>query len=384
MTFYKTYGLKAGNPQRYYKPILFFLWVIVETALTWHYGVVTYLEADKYISQAQYFIQHGTLSTNNYWLYSTEVFLIVTAIKLHLNFAAIAVLQLLLNLFSTWMFYKLAQSLLKNEMLAFLAVVIFIINIPYQVYNSFLFTESIFYSLTVIYSSYLLRLQKLNLKNIFVLILLIVLMSVTRPTGILFFGSTALYISFCFLNKASLLTKILVASGAIIIFIGTLNILLGAGGSLDFMLPFKKENIICGVNTNSNVEINTIEKGNSVQGILYYIINNKEQFIRLAKLKTISFFGLIRSYYSTFHNVFLVIFFYPFYILSLIGFWKMFKRKNQQVIYLLTIIALYWITTMLTCDDWHNRFVLTVTPFIFLIAFSAFTNQKASLKNEKI
>ncbi|MGH2565916.1 MAG: hypothetical protein ACRDE5_15470, partial [Ginsengibacter sp.] len=300
-----------------------------------HYGVVTYLEADKYISQAEYFIQHGNFSTNNYWLYSTEVFLIVAALKLHLSFAVIAVLQLLLNLFSTWMFYKLAFFFLKKETLAFLVTIFFIINIPYQVYNSFLFTESIFYSLTVIYSSYLLRLQKLTLKNVFILILLLVLMSVTRPTGILFFGATALYIFFRFLNKISLFIKILIVACSLIIFIGTLNIMLNAGGSLDFMLPFKKENIICGVNTNNNAEINTIEKGNSLQGIAYYVFNNKEQFLKLAKLKTISFFGLLRNYYSTFHNVFLVVFFYPFYLLSLIGLWKMFKIKKKEVIYLL-------------------------------------------------
>ena len=376
MGFYKTFDFKSGNLRRYDKTILLLLWLIVQSSLIWHYGVVTYLEADKYISQAQYFIQHGTLSTNNYWLYSTEVFLIVAAIKLHLGFAVIAILQLLLNLFSTWMFYKLALFFLKKETLASFATILFIINIPYQIYNSFLFTESIFYSLTIIYSSYLLRLQRLAVKNILVLILLLALMSVTRPTGILFFGATALYIFFRFLNKLSLLVKILIVACSLIIFIGTLNIMMNTGGSLDFMLPFKKENIICGVNTNNNVEINTIEKGNSLQGIVYYIYNNKDQFFKLARLKTISFFGLIRNYYSTFHNVFLVIFFYPFYLLSLIGLWKMCKRKKPELIYLVTIFLLYWITTMLTCDDWHNRFILTAMPFIFLIAFAAFTNEQ--------
>jgi hypothetical protein len=382
MSFYKTYDFKSGNLRRYDKTILLLLWFIVQGFLLWHYGVVTYLEADKYISQAEYFIQHGTLSTNNYWLYSTEVFLIVAAIKLHLGFTVIAIVQLLLNLFSTWMFYKLALSFLKRELLAFIVTIIFIINIPYQVYNSFLFTESIFYSLTVIYSSYLLRLQKLTIKSVITLLFLLLLMIITRPTGILFFGATALYIPFMFFNNISLWYKLLIIGFTVTVFIGTLNIIMNAGGSLDFMLPFKKENIICGVNTNNNVEINTIEKGNSIEGIVYYIANNKDQFFKLAKLKTISFFGLIRNYYSAFHNAYLVIFFYPLYLLSFIGLWKMLKRKNRKIIYLLTIILLYWITTLLTCDDWHNRFVLTVSPFIFLIAFAAFTSKHDALKNE--
>jgi hypothetical protein len=153
--------------------------------------------------------------------------------------------------------------------------------------------------------------------------------------------------------------------------------MLRVGGSLDFMVPFEKENIICGVPTTDHAKIKTFEKGNSVQGILYYIFNNEKQFFRLSKLKTISFFGLLRNYYSRLHNVFLVLFFYPFYLLSFAGAWRMFRRKEPTFYYLLAIILLYWITTLLTCDDWHNRFILTVFPFIFLIGFSALIKGKS-------
>jgi hypothetical protein len=151
--------------------------------------------------------------------------------------------------------------------------------------------------------------------------------------------------------------------------------MLQAGGSLNFMLPFKKENIICGVPTTNNLEIKTLEKGNSVEGILYYIFNNGKQFLRLAGLKTVSFFGMVRNYYSSFHNIFLVLFFYPFYFLALAGFFNISPGKKPVFVYLSVIVLLYWITTLLTCDDWHNRFILTVFPFIFLIAFSAFTKR---------
>ncbi len=153
----------------------------------------------------------------------------------------------------------------------------------------------------------------------------------------------------------------------------SINSMLNTGGSLDFMLPFKKENIICGVNTVDNADIKTFEKGNSLKGIAYYIFYNKEQFLRLAKLKTFAFFGMLRSYYSTSHNIFLILFFYPFYILSFIGIWKKIKMNDKRIIYFITVTLLYWGTTLLTCDDWHNRFVLTITPFLFLLSFAAFS-----------
>jgi hypothetical protein len=306
--------------------------------------------------------------------------LIVAAIKLHLDFIFIVIIQWLLNLFATWMFFQLVVYILKKPLLVFLATFIFIINITYQVYNSFLFTESVFYSLTVIYSSYLLRIEKLNSKKIAILILLLILLSVTRPTGILFFPTTAIYIFFRFMKNISVWHKIAIVFSAFIIFYFSVNQMLQSGGEFDFMLPFRKENIICGVSTTTNANIEVMEKGNSLEGIVYYIFHNKDQFLKLAGLKTISFFGLTRNYYSPLHNLYLIIFFYPIYFLSIIGIIKLIKKKEKEIIYLVTIILLYWITTLLTCDDWHNRFILTVSPFIFLIAFAAFTPSKNAEK----
>lgn len=378
--------MKFEITKKLYQPkfifiLLGFFWLIIEAALFWQRGIVTGFEAIKYIDEAQHFLQFGTLSSNNFWLYSTEIFLIAAALKLHLNFIFIVMIQWLLNLFATWMFYELAIYILKKPLLAFLATFIFIINITYQVYNSFLFTESIFYSLTVIYSSYLLRIKRLALKNVTTLILLLILLSLTRPTGILFFPATAIYTFFRFTKNISAWYKFAIFFSALIIFYFLINQMLQSGGEFDFMLPFRKENIICGVSTTQNANIEVMEKGNSLEGLLYYIFHNKDQFLKLARLKTVSFFGLTRSYYSPMHNFYLTIFFYPLYFLSIIGLIKMFLKKEKAIIYLLTIILLYWITTLLTCDDWHNRFILTVSPFIFLIAFAAFTSSKISTES---
>ncbi len=378
MNFFK--NLKETFHKRQFI-FLLFLWAVVQGLLLRQYGIVTSLEATKYIDEANHFLQFGYFNTNNHYLYSTEIFLIAAVIKLHLGFSVIVVVQLLLNLLATIMFYKLSNFFLKKPFLAALATLFFIINIPYQSYTGYLFTESIFYSLTIIYSSYVLRLKKLTAKDCLFILLFAVLLSITRPTGILFFVSTLLYIFFRFLYNIRLPYKILLISVSLVICLIAINTMLQAGGSLDFMLPFKKENIICGVNTVSNADIKTIEKGNSIQGIVYYIFNNKEQFFKLARLKTLAFFGMLRTYFSLFHNTLLALFFYPFYILSFIGTWKKIKRRETTLIYIISIILLYWFTTLLTCDDWHNRFILTISPFLFLLGFAAFTG-KSSVSKE--
>ena len=377
MNFFK--NLKITSQKQQFIPLLF-LWAVVQGLLIRQYGIVTSLEATKYIDEANHLLQSGSLSSNNYYLYSTEILLIAGVIKLHLGFSVIVVIQLLLNLLATIMFYKLSLFFLKKRLLATAATVFFIINIPYQLYTGYLFTESIFYSLTIIYSSCVLRLGKLDFKNWLFILLFAALLSITRPTGILFFLSTLLYIFFRFLYNIRLLYKIILISVSLVVCLMAINTMLQAGGSLDFMLPFKKENIICGVNTVNNANIKTLEKGNSIQGIIYYIFNNKEQFLRLARLKTLAFFGMLRTYFSPFHNILLALFFYPFYILSFIGTWKKIKQQKASLIYFISIIVLYWVTTLLTCDDWHNRFILTVSPFLFLLGFAAFTAKNSVLK----
>ncbi|MEO6136854.1 MAG: hypothetical protein ABIP35_16995 [Ginsengibacter sp.] len=362
---------RISIPKQYL--ILLIVWAIIQSWLLLKNGIVTNLEATKYINEANHFLETRDFSAPNFYLYSTQILLIAAAIKIKAGFISVVIIQWILNLLATFMLYKLALIFLKKEWLAFLATAIFIIDIPYQHYNSYLYTESIFYSLTIIFSSYLLRIKKLNIDTISFIAIMLLLLSITRPTGILFFTATAIYLFFRFLYRITFIYKTLITVGTLIIFLAVIDQMLQTGGNFNFMLPFEKENIICGVNTTSEVSIKTIHESNSLKGIVYYIANNEEQFFRLARLKTIAFFGFTRDYYSSAHNWFLILFYYPFYLLSIVGIWKKIKQKDKSLLFMISIIILYWITTLLTCDDWHNRFILTVFPFFFLTGLAAFT-----------
>ena len=142
-----------------------------------------------------------------------------------------------------------------------------------------------------------------------------------------------------------------------------------SGGELDFMLPFKDEQIICGVPTLSGfAEINITKNANSLYGLFYYIVHNFGQFMKMAWLRTLAFFGLYRKYYSTAHNIYLVTYFYSLDIGAFLGSYYWFKKHSYPLLYFYSIIALVWVTTMLTCDDWHNRFYLGISPYIILLS----------------
>jgi hypothetical protein len=214
----------------------------------------------------------------------------------------------------------------------------------------------------------LLRIQTFGLKQLIVVLITLTLISVTRPTGLLFLPPTFLYLYFRFFHGPGSVYKISFLLLLTALFFYFLNAAIGSGGELDFMLPARTEQIICGVATvPSPVAIDEAKNYNSVYGLFYYVTHNFSQFSRLALKRTIAFFGVLRSYYSMLHNVCLVLLYYPIYILATLAarYWL---KKPLILLYIISLVFLNLITAVVSCDDWHNRFFLTITPYLIFLA----------------
>ena len=223
--------------------ILACCWAVVQTLLYCQYGIVTELEAHKYIVEADNLIENGKVSSPNFWLYSTQILLFTAAKKLHSGFISVAIIQWRFNGLTTWVLYKFSTKI-SNRITGLLVGLLFIFNIPIQTFNFFLQTESLFLSFTLLFSCYLLRLQKLTLKKFIALFLFLVLICFTRPTGLLWVPCAFLYLFFRFFKAFSVPLKIGITVLTSVGFLFFLNMALGSGGELDFMLPFRDENII--------------------------------------------------------------------------------------------------------------------------------------------
>ncbi|MBC7950117.1 MAG: hypothetical protein H7Y42_19695 [Chitinophagaceae bacterium] len=346
-------------------------WLVVQAVLFYQHGIQTDYEARKYIEEADRIIDTGRVSTPNFWLYSVQIFLIAAAKTLNTGYLSVVFIHWILNIIATWALYKFA-SRWANKLTGLVIALLFIINLPMQTFNSFLQTESLFFSFTILFSCYLLSLQRLAVRNFLAVLAFLILISFTRPTGLLWIPCTFLYLFFRFFRNFSVLIKIGITIVATIGFLFFLNAALGSGGELDFMLPFRDERIICGVPTLSQfVEIKTSDNPNSIGGLLYYVTHNAEQFFRLAWLRTKAFFGLARDYYSKGHNLYLHVYFYILYLLALIGIRGWVRMNKHLLIYCLSLIFLTWASVILTCDDWHNRFFLSVVPYIYILSIPA-------------
>lgn len=351
--------------------LLAIVWLIVHVIFFYKNGIVTVGESPKYIEEAGNLLRTGHLSSPNFWLYSTQILLILVALKLKLGFGFVVAVQLALSLCACWCFYRFVKSLFSIAT-AFVCTAFLLLNYPLHEFNTFLQTESLFYSFTIIFSTSLLRLEVLTFKKFIFILLGLILIGLTRPTGLLFVPPAFLYLFFRFLRQVSFSLKIGITVCVSIGFLFLLNSAIGSGGELDFMLPFRDERIICGVPTLPYFrDIKTAENSNSLYGLFYYILHNSWQFARLACRRSLAFFGLLRTYYSAGHNAFLGIFFYFLYILDLLSIKYWFGKGRFLLLYLFFIILLNWGTVILTCDDWHNRFFLTISPYLIILAAPA-------------
>jgi len=354
--------------------LLLILWTVVNTFFLIRRGIFMEGESIKYIQEARLFLNTGRLSTPNFWLYFVQIALLALCIRLKIGFALAVIVQLLFNLTATFYFYKTIIHILKDKRIALAGTLLLLLNFPYQEFNTFLQTESLFYSFTLIASCYLFHIDKPSLKQLLTMILLLIVICFTRPTGVLFLPPAFLYLFLIFFRKMSLAKKTALLAAIGIGFFFILDKAMGSGGELDFMLPFRDERIICGVPTLPGfLPIKTTGNGNSIYGLLYYIVHNPVQFIRMAGLRSLAFFGLYRSYFGLGHNLYLIVFFWSLHamVLSALIYWV----KEQPVIfcYGLSIILLTWLTVILTCDDWHNRFYLSISPFVILLGLPFFS-----------
>ena len=132
--------------------ILFSLFLLVQTALFIKIGVFTGLEAEKYVTQGNLLYETGELSDTKYIFYlpghSTCLFMppawhLLSSGSIHSSCSYPG--------FSLFCFYKLGRNI-GNTTIAFYSSALLILFIPLQLWNFYLYSDSIFISLTIIYT----------------------------------------------------------------------------------------------------------------------------------------------------------------------------------------------------------------------------------------
>lgn len=364
--------IQKNNPailSKYGNAILFIAWFATTLIYLNIYGIVTSLEAGKYIEEAERFINNGAFSTPRFWFYSITLFFMIISLKLKLGMVGAFVMQALLNLGAYLLFYKALKKIFTFPIIPILIIIYLLAFGFYQNWIVFLYTESAFFSLILILFSILILYPPANPKNIFRLILVFILLLLSRPLGILFAGSLYCYLLFTANRK----WKWILGAGSILLMVFgyfTINAVFGSLKDWTITQAFEQESIICDMPAMPPYQQLTLTStGSPVYHLLYYLTNNFSHFLHFAGVKLQYFFLMTRPYYSNLHNYILLFNVIPLYILSLVGlFTKRIKFPAGISTFLLCSIILFALTIVFQCDDYHNRFALSIFPFFVILA----------------
>ena len=334
------------------------------------FGIVTNLEAGKYIDEAGTFISNGAFSAPRYWFYSITIFIITIALKLKIGLTGAFIIQAILNLYAYLFFYKALKNAFQMPATAFFIIVYLLIFWPYQSWIVFLFTESAFFSLILILFSILISYKPESVKNILLICIALVLVIMSRPLGILFGGSIYLYLFYSANNK----WKIILGCCSLLLLAFSfyaINTIFSTIKDWSITQAFEQESVICDLPTTtpSFTKLNLATSGNPVYHLYYYLTHNFSHFLHFAGMKLQYFFLMTRPFYSKAHNYFLLINTIIVYLLMIGSFFiKKIKFHKGAGVFLISSIALYTLTIIIQCDDYQNRFILSIYPFFVIFA----------------
>ena len=355
---------------KYDRLLLLLCWLISAAFYLKVFGIVTIQEAIKYIREANRIIDGSNFSQPRYWFYCTTIFIIALALKLKIGLIGAFVLQSLLNIFALSFFYTEIKKLFQIPLTAFFAVAYLLLFWPYQSWVVFLFTESAFFSAILILLAAIMRYRPNSLKNVLIISFALLLVIISRPLGILFIPAVYVY----FFYNANKNWKMILGSISIILFIAAfyiINIIFSTIPDWHITQAFEQESIICDLPTNnpSHTVIYLAAGSTPVYQLFYYVTHNFEHFLHFMTVKLQYFFLMARPYFSKAHNYYVVLNVVPLYLLALGSFLiKQIKFNSGVSLFLATIIVVYTVTIIFQCDDYHNRFILSIYPCFVVLA----------------
>ena len=344
------------------------LYFIAAFAILFYYGVNSDGEAFKYLLDAKSIADGKGLNYGefSYFFVTYSLFLSIF-IKYKISLFIVAVIQIVLSYLAAFSLYRLI-SRAGNHNLGILIFVCYSFCYSIQKWIFFIYSEGVHTSLVVIgFCLFIKLLENYTIKNLLFFIVISIAIVTTRPVGILFLLSAFLTcMHHCFTKKHYKTVLILLIVG-IVLCTAILN-----SPVRYFINPdsLKRMELICMVpQTNINANYSEFNRTGLIGA--FKVVKNDIGFYNffLAGVKKLGlFFGLTRSYYSLKNNIFLSInwLLYPFAIAGIF-----FNRQKEFTVIKTFSIFILLVTSLgifVTCDDWSNRFIAPVFPFILMLA----------------
>ncbi len=348
-----------------------------------YFGVNSGGEAFKYLLDAKSIAEGRNLNYGEFSYFFIGYSLLLSFfIKFKISLVVVSVLQILLAYGAAFFLYKLIKEKTSNNFLALLIFVCYLFCYPIQKWIFFIYSEGVHTSLGVIGFFFFIKLtDKFNAKNLFYFTGLSLAIITTRPVGILFLLAAYFTFIFVYFSKKQYKTFFSLLVVGIILCIAALN-----SPFRYFVNPdsLKRMEVICMV-PQEGIKADYSQFNRTGLMGAYKVIKNEigvSRFFKAGLHKMILFFGFVRPYFSLKNNIFLAInwLFYPF---ALIGIFFN-KRKEYSLIKFFSIAIILITATgiFVTCDDWGNRFIAPIFPFVIILAVIGVCYLQTMFKNK--
>lgn len=347
------------------------IWLLFEVVWYLKFGFVFKLEATKYINEAGFLLENHHLSQSRYLFYLITILIIAFSFVLKLGVHGALIIIGLINLVACLYLFRALKKYFNSRQFAFLAIGIMMAFWPFQSWSLYLYTECIFYSLVMMLFARLMLYEKMNLSFLAGVSILLVLITLSRPLGILFWFPVLLFLYFHFNRRQRIYfyVALFCAVGALAWIV---QIVFTTTHDWNMQRAFLEESIIC------DMPVNTKDRGldvsdhpNQLYRLFYYISHNFSHFAGLAVVRLRYFFLMVRDYYSTLHNIYLLVHMGILYLAILIG-WRNIRKTASKALLAFSIstILFFALAVAFQCDDYHNRFILTLTPVFVVLALT--------------
>lgn len=322
------------------------------------------LEAEKYIREAQYLLRHHRFSEARYLFYFSTTAVVAFCLQTGLGLYGALFLIMLFNLLGYLYFFKALRFYFKDVWTPYLVVFLLLSFWPYQGWTLYLYTECFFYTAVLLLFANLLLYKNLTVRFTLATLLLLLLVLVSRPLGVLFVFPTLLFIFFKCSKKQKMFFSIVLAL-AVFLSYSLVQTVFTTTADWSLQKTTEEADIICDIPGPTPDQPLVLSNSHSqLYQLFFYVTHNFSHFIKLAAIRSRHFFTMVRDYYSLFHNGYLLLYLAAMYGSILFGTRRIRRLLSVPVLsFMVAVICLFALAVALQCDDYHNRFFLTLMPF---------------------
>lgn len=352
--------------------IVIALWIFFQFLWYQRFGFVFTFEAPKYILEAQYFLQHHEFSQFRFLFYFTTIAVIAFSFTIKTGVVGALLLIMAINLAAYLYFFSALRKFFGRSLPALIVVAFLMSFWPYQSWSLFLFTECMFYSLTMVLFGHLLRFKTLNFRFLGIAGVLLFLLIISRPLGILFVPAVLLFI-FVHLTKRQRLYLLFAGIVFLVLLNSIVHIFFTTTSDWSMNYALTGDMIICDMPVaNPAYHPKLSNNSNQLYQLFYYLQHNFPHFLGLAAVRLRYFFFLVKPFYSRGHNLYLIAYDIIIYG-SLLWHFRGILRAvpTALLLFIFSSITLFALATAVQCDEYHSRFALTLTPFLVTLTVIA-------------